>query len=221
VLVELAETEQKLVDIAGAEAHLRAALDLTRERNGELHVDTLHVETRLGALLHATSRRAEGRRFLASALGKLGKGPGTNTPNVIDPVRRNHASALLADGHLEEADALIARDLASQRERGARGLPYANTLRTAARAKTLLGLYAEAQRDLDEAFRGMGCGRRKRPCTRPRPIPSCSKRPRCRSPAGTRRPLLRRSHVSRRRARPPRCRSPSTKPPAACWRRRR
>src|SRR5205085_1917428 len=130
ILVELADTQLKLVDVAGAEHSLREALALSQQRNGDLHIDTLHVETRLGALLHATSRRAEGREWLASALGKLGKGPGTATPNVVEPVRRNYANGLIADGRIEQGGAMVAEDVVRARARVTRGLPFANALRS-------------------------------------------------------------------------------------------
>ena len=71
---------------------------------------------------------------------------------MIDPVRRNYANGLLADGHVEDADTIIAADLATLRSRGARGLPLANTLRSRARIEMTQGRYADAQRDLDEAL---------------------------------------------------------------------
>jgi len=164
LLVELADTQARRGDIAAAEARLREALELSHARNGELHVDTLHVETRLGALLHATGRRAEGRQWLASALAKLGRGPGTDTPNVIDPVHRNYAAGLLNDGRVEEALDRADADVASIRARGAEGLPFAGVLRLSALADATLGRHAEAQRALDEALKvsnaagGMGAG---------------------------------------------------------------
>jgi len=152
LLVELADTELKLADVAGAERGLREALALSHQRNGETHVDTLHVETRLGALLHATGRRSEGRTLLASALDKLGKGPGTNTPNIVEPVRRNYASGLLADGRIEQAATMLAEDVAHARAGALRGLPLANALRAQALVDRTLGRYDAAQRELDEAL---------------------------------------------------------------------
>jgi eukaryotic-like serine/threonine-protein kinase len=151
LLVELADSQLLLVKPGEAEANLRLALAESRRRNGELHVDTLHVETRLGALLHATSRRAEGRALLASAFGKLGKGSGTDTPNVIYPVHRNYANGLLADGHIDEAAQIIAGDVALVRERESGSTQLANILRSQAGVFVAQGRHDDALRALDEA----------------------------------------------------------------------
>jgi serine/threonine-protein kinase len=151
LMVELADTETALLKLDDAESALRRALEESRKRNGELHVDTLHVETRLGAFLHATSRRDEGRALLADALRKVGEGKGTATPNVIAPVRRNYAAGLFADGRIAEAAELIGADIANLRRRYAQALPLANGLRDQGAALTARGHYSEAERTLAEA----------------------------------------------------------------------
>ena len=151
LMVELADTEAALLKLDDAESALRRALAESRKRNGELHVDTLHVETRLGAFLHATSRRGEGRALLADTLAKVGAGKGTDTPNLVDPVRRNYAAGLLADGRIDEAAELISVAVASLRERYTRALPVVYGLHGQAVAYTALGRYADAGRLLDEA----------------------------------------------------------------------
>ena len=152
LLVELPDTELKLVKVDAAERNLRLALADTRKRNGDSHVDTLHVETRLGAFLHATSRRAEGRRWLASALHKLGRAPGTDSPNVMGPVQMNYAVGLLADGRIDEARPSVLAGAEYQRQYFPRSVAAANAVRYEAAMDVALGRYDEAAKRLDEAW---------------------------------------------------------------------
>jgi eukaryotic-like serine/threonine-protein kinase len=152
LLVEIADTQLKLVKIAEAERSLRLALAETRKRNGDLHVDTLQVETRLGAFLHATSRRIEGRQWLESAWHKLGRAPGTDSVNVVSPVRRNYAVSLMADGRLDEAQQLIIPEVAYLREHYSRGAAMANGIRTEGAVYAATGRYDEAAKRLHDAW---------------------------------------------------------------------
>jgi len=152
LLVEIADTQLKLVRIGEAERNLRLALSETRKRNGDLHVDTLQVETRLGSFLHATSRRVEGRQWLESALRKLGQAPGTDSPNVVSPVRRNYAAGLMADGRIDEAQQSIIADVEYLRQHFARGASMANSLRAAGSMYLASGRYDQAAKRLDDAW---------------------------------------------------------------------
>jgi eukaryotic-like serine/threonine-protein kinase len=152
LLVELADTQLKLVKIADAERNLRLALAETGKRNGDLHVDTLQVETRLGAFLHATSRRVEGRQWLESAANKLGRAPGTDSVNVISPVRRNYAAGLMADGRIDEARPSIVSDAEYLRQHYTRGAAMGNGIRAEGAMYVAIGHYDEAARRFGEAW---------------------------------------------------------------------
>jgi tetratricopeptide (TPR) repeat protein len=152
LLVELADTQLKLVKIAEAERNLRLALAETGKRNGDLHVDTLQVETRLGAFLHATSRRVEGRQWLERALNKLGRAPGTDSANVVSPVRRNYAAGLMADGRIDEARPSIISDAEYLRQHYSRGAAMGNGIRAEGAMDVAIGRYDEGAKRLGEAW---------------------------------------------------------------------
>jgi len=149
--VEIADSQFKLAKIDAAERNLREALAMTRKLNGDLHVDTLHVETRLGAFLHATSRRAEGRELLASAQHKLGQAPGTDGPNVVAPVQMNYAIGQVADGRLDDARQSMLAGVAYQRLHYPKSVAAANSIRYEAAMDVALGRYDDADLRLNEA----------------------------------------------------------------------
>ncbi len=136
--------------VAEAEADFRTALDESTRRNGPEHEDTVHVETRLGALLHATGRRAEGRRLLERAASRLGQGPEFTSPNLVGPVKRNLGMALVADGRWQAAAAPLEENLALKRRIGY-GVLVAAALDDLAVLHTLTGRYPAAHEELDEA----------------------------------------------------------------------
>jgi serine/threonine-protein kinase len=145
----LAETQFALGKIDQAEAQMRATLAESIHRNGTLHMDTVHTETRLGAVLHSTSRRVEGRQLLQNAAAKV-QGSGLDNLNLQLPVYRNLGLAQLADGRIEQAEKSLAQSLALNRqiESPAR---LAWALDDEAALYTELGRFAEAQRLLGEA----------------------------------------------------------------------
>jgi eukaryotic-like serine/threonine-protein kinase len=149
-LLGSADVELALGHIAEAEAQLRTALDESTRRNGEWHVDTVHAETRLGALLHATGRRAEGRRLLEDAAAKTGRGGELGSANLIGPVQRNLGMALLADGRWQDAARPLAENLALKRRLAVGGL-LAGALDDMAVLDSLTGRYAAAHALLEEA----------------------------------------------------------------------
>ncbi len=152
ILLGRAENRFLLGQVAEAEADLRTALDESTRRNGAEHIDTVHVETRLGALLHATGRRAEGRQLLERAAGRLAQGGEFATANLVGPVRRNLGMALLADGRWQAAEQPLADNLALKRAIGY-GVLLAAALDDQAVVATLTGRFAAAQQALDEALR--------------------------------------------------------------------
>ena len=127
-----------LVGIAGAqlgarrrseaERHYREALALWLERNGPNHGETLQSEVKLGAYLHATSRRAEGRRLMESAAAKVApdaapQPPGYVVAVVSDP--RYSCSPRASGG----GRPIIALDLADARQHYPDSPPLATALR--------------------------------------------------------------------------------------------
>jgi len=150
--LELADVEGKLGEIANAEAHLRAMLEMSRKRNGELHVDTLHVETRLGALLHASSRRAEGRLLLAKTVHALESGRVADNANLAGIVRRNWGLSLFADGRLDEAAEFIAASLEREHRIDRDSIFEATALHELGELHTVIGRYDQARQELDRAL---------------------------------------------------------------------
>ena len=149
-LIGSADAYVALGRFAEAEAQLRTALGESLRRNGELHVDTVHAETRLGALLRATDRRAEGRRLIESAAAKLGEGAELDSANIVGPVKRNRGMALLVDGRWQEAAPLLAENLALKRSMAA-GALLTGALDDQALLDTLTGRFDEARALLQEA----------------------------------------------------------------------
>lgn len=150
-VVELAEVHARRGDVALAERLYRDILDESTRRNGETHVDTVHVETRLANFLHETSRRTESRRMREATLRKLDQGKSGDTPNLIGQVQRNTAAGLFNEGQFEAASRFMAADLELRR----RLYPNSTTLATALLNQGLLlletGRYSEAAPLLAEA----------------------------------------------------------------------
>ena len=144
-VVGLAEAETKLGRIADAERDFRSILAKSRQRNGPSHLDTVQVETRLGAFLHATSRREEGRRLLVESVRQVEHDSSLNQPNLTLQVERNLGVSLLADGRLEPATALLSKNAAERRTRDPSTTTLALTLRDLAVAMTALGQYPQAE----------------------------------------------------------------------------
>jgi serine/threonine protein kinase/tetratricopeptide (TPR) repeat protein len=150
-VVELAEVHARQGDVPAAERLYRDILDESTRRNGEMHVDTVHVETRLANFLHETSRRTEARRLREATLKKLEQGKSGDTPNLVGQIQRNTASGLYNEGQFEAASHWMAADLELRR----RLYPSSTTLATALLSQGLLlldiGHYDEAAALLAEA----------------------------------------------------------------------
>ncbi len=152
-LLGLGETRLALAKIPEAESDLRNALAESRRANGESHVDTLHAETRLALLLHATSRRDEARAILQNVSAKVSREGGTDTPNISRRVQGINATCLLAEGRLQDAGLYLARYVAILRQH------YPNTFSLAIGTQLqselffALGQYQEAQQLQEETTR--------------------------------------------------------------------
>jgi serine/threonine-protein kinase len=147
----LADSQLPLGKIPRAEQALQTALAGSVQHNGSSHIDTVHAETRLGALLCQTGRPAEGLRLLRSAATKVRQDPdlGNNT-NLVLAVRRNLGLGLIAAGRWEEADGELAFVLERQRRIRA-PVMLARALADRAELDTVLGHYAQARTLLEEA----------------------------------------------------------------------
>ena len=146
----LADVELELGQVEAAEALLRTAYAESAHRNGQAHVDTVHAETRLGALLHATGRRAEGRRLVESAAAKIGKEGELGSANLVGPVERNLGLALLADGRWQAATAPLTENLRLKQRLGLEAL-YVVALDDMAVLDLLMGRLTDARARLDQA----------------------------------------------------------------------
>ena len=152
-LLELAFVHQNMAHVETAERLYREALRLSRERNGDSHIDTLHAEINLAQFLHETSRTAESRRLQAHALERVGQERGTDTPSVVGSLRRRLAEALLEEGDLEKAAPLIASTLELRRRLYPNSTLLAKALYAQSSLDVARGRLVEADSSLDEAWR--------------------------------------------------------------------
>jgi len=120
--------------------------------NGETHINTVTTTVRLGALLHATGRREEGRRLLDSAAANVGEGTPNIAPQITGLVRRLNGASLIAEGALEDAAHALADDVETTRRAYPASVRLADALRVHGQLFTALGRYAEAESALDEAL---------------------------------------------------------------------
>ena len=149
--LELADVRARQAQVAMTEKLYRDILGESIARNGETHIDTLHVQIRLAHFLHETSRRTEARALLQPFVKKLQRGEGGDTPNLQGIVARNVAGTLFYEGQFAAAAGGIATDLDLRR----RLYPNSVSLATAMMGKVLLstetGRYEEASTLLDAA----------------------------------------------------------------------
>jgi tetratricopeptide (TPR) repeat protein len=110
------------------------------------------VQTRLGALLHATSRRPEGRRWLETAVAAVQANAALDSANLALPVFRNWGVSLLADGRLELAEEVLEKDVELRRREYPGTTLLAAALRDLSRAQMALGRDKQAQITLAESF---------------------------------------------------------------------
>ena len=149
-LVGLAAARAALGDLEDAERHYREAVAVSLAQYGEQHPETLQSQAKLGAFLHGTSRRDEGRRLLASAARKVSPG-GVDVPDfVVASVSSLFGASLLAEGRLEEAARFIAVDVADARQHYPQSAPLAGALAAQGALLVAQGEYDAAQRLFDE-----------------------------------------------------------------------
>ena len=150
--INLAAVRADNLELAQAEQDLRGILEQSRRVNGESHINTVTAEARLGALLHATGRRAEGVRLLDDVVAKVGDGTPNTLPHITTLVRRLAGAALVADGRLTQAQAPIATDVEETQKFYPASVRLAEALRVQGTLLTALGRYADAGRALDRAL---------------------------------------------------------------------
>ena len=148
----LAAVRADRLELAQAEQDLRSNLEQSRRVNGETHVNTVTVTVRLGALLHATGRREEGRRLLDSAAASVGEGTPNIAPQITGIVHRLNGASLIAEGALEDAGRALADDVETTRVAYPASVRLADALRVHGALLTALGRYADARAALDEAL---------------------------------------------------------------------
>ena len=149
--VELADVHASEAHVATAEKLYRDILLESRRRNGDNHVDTMHVETRLANFLHETSRRAEARTIREALQKKIELGEGGGTPNFTGIVRRNAASSLFNEGQFDAAAGLMLTNLELRRRLYPNSITLATAVLNMASLSTEIGHYEEAGALLDEA----------------------------------------------------------------------
>jgi len=150
--INLAAVQGDRLKLDEAERGLRQIVEESRRINGASHLNTVTAEARLGALLHATFRRSEGRALLDDAMGKTGEGTANDLPHVITLVRRSYGVSMLAEGRIEEAENALALDVAVSRANYPGSMRLGDALRAHSAALTALGRYEQAQRELDEGY---------------------------------------------------------------------
>jgi serine/threonine-protein kinase len=151
-LGELAVTQAAVLDIENAERNFRASLALTRKLNGPSHHQTLESESRFGAFLHATSRRAEGLGLLEAAATELDRDPDKAGSATAALIHGLYGRALFDEGRLEAAGSLLAAGTRETLQLYAQSTLLAEGLLSQGELFTATGRLAEAHRALDEAL---------------------------------------------------------------------
>jgi tRNA A-37 threonylcarbamoyl transferase component Bud32 len=149
-LAQIAGVQAELLKLDDAERNFRASWALSRKLNGETHNETLQSAARLGAFLHNTARAAEGRRLLADALAEIERDPSKQENSVAAVVYGLYGQALAADGQLEAAAGLFARELNYVRHLYPESTLLARALLHRGVLYTALGRYDAAADALDE-----------------------------------------------------------------------
>ena len=120
---------------------------------GQFHPETLLVEVKLGAYLHATARREEGEWWMQTAVAGVGKAKGGYTPAfVVAVISGRRGRSLFTDGRLDEAAPLIAADLDDARENFPDSIPLATALRNQVALDIAQGHYDAASQALSKAL---------------------------------------------------------------------
>ena len=149
--VELADTHAWRADVPAAERIYREILAESMRRNGELHVDTVHIEARLVGFLHATSRGKEARALRDSILSKLARSEGKTDVGLAGMINRNAAISLFSEGQFAAAAPFIIEASDQARRFLPNSIVLASRLLPQGQLLTETGHYAEAAPVLDEA----------------------------------------------------------------------
>jgi len=151
-LVYLAEAQMGALDIAGAEQSFRKAYELSMNRIGISHDATIQSTARLGAFLHATSRRIEGRELLTTALRHALETKGEADTLLTPGVRAYCARARLAEGRIEDALTLNSKVLDSNRINYPASAVLSANLRDQSAIYAALGRDQQAAKLLEESY---------------------------------------------------------------------
>lgn len=151
-LTAISATAQCLGDMALAESSLLEALDMSRRLNGDEHIDTLHVLTRLLRVYHDTSRAALARELDERIAGRMGERVVQENANLYTTLLRSAATRAHDVGRIDIAATQL--DELVRRQRGFAGTStvLATALQQRARTHAALGRFDEALRDIDEAI---------------------------------------------------------------------
>ena len=151
-LAQMAGAQAELLKLDEAEANFRASLAISRKLNGDTHNETLQSESRLGAFLHTTSRRSEGRRLLESALAEIERDPSKKDNSVAAVVYGFYGQSLLTGGSIEAAEKFLALEVEDARRLYPESTPLAKGLLRQGVLYTALGRYGAAAQALDESL---------------------------------------------------------------------
>jgi eukaryotic-like serine/threonine-protein kinase len=149
-LAQMAGAQTELLKFDDAERNFRASWATSRKLNGDAHNETLQSESRLGAFLYNTSRRAEGRLLLANALAEVERDPSKKANSVAAVVYGLDGQALTADGKFDTAETLLALELDFVRGLYPKSTLLARALLHRGVLYTALGRYDAAALALDE-----------------------------------------------------------------------
>jgi tetratricopeptide (TPR) repeat protein len=152
IAVEHTDDLTRLGDAAAAESGLRAILAESQQKNGLDHVDTLHVETRLAALLHVTGRRDEARGIREALLARIAAGGGGANAAMTRVVGRNSAISYLQEGQFDAAASASEMNLEQTRRAIPDSILAAAASLRHGQVLTATGAYDEAAPLLDRAI---------------------------------------------------------------------
>ncbi len=150
--VHEAEAQIEALQFEAAEQNLRRAWELARRQDGAGASVTLQTQAKLGGLLHATGRRAEGWRLLAEAEAALGQAQLRARPDAAEAVRRFAAIAHNLRGEPAAALKLLDEIVDDLRTHYPRPLSMARALLPRAEALAALGRIDEAETAVGEAL---------------------------------------------------------------------
>jgi serine/threonine-protein kinase len=150
--VQLAEAQIGRLAFDEAEKNLRSALALATRLQGERSGAALQTQVKLGAFLHATGRRDEGARLIATAQAALLQSDAPTSPDAARTIELTVGLLAQAEGQVERAAAAFESQVATLRRQLPGSLPLARTLLLHAAPLITLGRYDAAARELDEAL---------------------------------------------------------------------